>query len=38
MKPLPRQFDVGVDARDYRPVTLAELLSGRPRGDRRMTF
>lgn len=26
MKPLPRQFDVGVDARGYRPVTLAELL------------
>lgn len=25
MKPLPRQFDVGVDARGYRPVTLAEL-------------
>ncbi|RAK51364.1 metallophosphoesterase family protein [Phenylobacterium deserti] len=28
MKPLPRQFDVGVDVRDYRPVTLAELLAG----------
>lgn len=27
MKPLPRQFDVGVDVRDYRPVTLAELLA-----------
>ena len=27
MKPLPRQFDVGVDVRDYGPVTLAELLS-----------
>jgi calcineurin-like phosphoesterase family protein len=26
MKPLPRQFDVGVDVRGYRPVTLAELL------------
>ncbi|HEY8616031.1 metallophosphoesterase family protein [Phenylobacterium sp.] len=26
MKPLPRQFDVGVDVRDYRPVTLADLL------------
>ena len=24
--PLPRQFDVGVDVRDYRPVTVAELL------------
>ena len=27
LKPLPRQFDVGVDARSWRPVTLAELLS-----------
>ena len=27
MKPLPRQFDVGVDARAYRPVTLDQLLS-----------
>jgi calcineurin-like phosphoesterase family protein len=26
LKPLPRQFDVGVDVRDFRPVTLAELL------------
>jgi calcineurin-like phosphoesterase family protein len=26
LKPLPRQFDVGVDARGFRPVTLAELL------------
>jgi calcineurin-like phosphoesterase family protein len=26
MKPLPRQFDVGVDAWDFRPVTLAQLL------------
>ncbi len=25
LKPLPGQFDVGVDARDYRPVQLAEL-------------
>ena len=28
LKPLPRQFDVGVDARDFRPVRLSEL---RPR-------
>jgi calcineurin-like phosphoesterase family protein len=28
MKPLPRQFDVGVDVRDYRPVDLAGLLGG----------
>jgi calcineurin-like phosphoesterase family protein len=27
MKPLPRQFDVGVDARGFRPVTLDQLLS-----------
>lgn len=26
LKPLPRQHDVGVDARGWRPVTLAELL------------
>jgi calcineurin-like phosphoesterase family protein len=25
LKPMPRQFDVGVDARGYRPVTLAAL-------------
>lgn len=25
LKPLPRQYDVGVDARGWRPVTLAEL-------------
>ena len=27
LKPVPRQFDVGVDARDYRPTTLDALLS-----------
>ena len=27
LKPLPRQFDVGVDARGFAPVTLAELLA-----------
>ena len=27
LKPLPRQFDVGVDARDFRPVTWQELLT-----------
>ena len=26
LKPLPRQFDVGVDVRDFRPVPMAELL------------
>lgn len=27
LRALPRQFDVGVDARGYRPVALAELLA-----------
>lgn len=27
LKPMPRQFDVGVDPRGFAPVTLAELLS-----------
>ena len=27
LKPLPRQFDVGVDARGFRPVSLAELTA-----------
>ena len=26
LKPLPRQFDIGVDARDFRPVQLAEII------------
>ncbi|WP_375391318.1 metallophosphoesterase family protein [uncultured Sphingomonas sp.] len=26
LKPLPRQFDVGVDARAFAPVTLAQLI------------
>lgn len=26
LKPLPRQHDVGVDAREFRPVSLAEIL------------
>ena len=26
LKPMPRQFDVGVDPRGFRPVTLGELL------------
>lgn len=29
LKPLPRQIDVGVDAQDFRPATLAELLARR---------
>ena len=28
LKPLPRQYDVGVDARGFRPVTLDQLLGG----------
>ena len=26
LKPMPRQYDVGVDARGFRPATLAQLL------------
>ena len=29
LKPMLRQYDVGVDARDYRPVRLAELLGSK---------
>lgn len=29
LKPLPRQFDVGVDARNLRPVALDDILRGR---------
>lgn len=38
LKPLPRQFDVGVDVRAFRPVTLEQLVpppSGAPRPPRR---
>lgn len=31
LKPLPRQIDVGVDAWDFRPVALTELLVRRPK-------
>jgi len=31
LKPVLRQFDVGVDPRDFRPVTLANLLDRSPR-------
>ncbi len=34
MKPLPRQFDVGVDVRGYRPVTLAMLMSGSAKSEK----
>ena len=33
LKPMPRQYDVGVDARGYRPVTLAEILQPRARSE-----
>jgi len=29
LKPLPRQFDVGVDVWGFRPVTLGEILDAR---------
>lgn len=28
LKPMPRQYDVGVDARDFAPVTLQQLIAG----------
>jgi calcineurin-like phosphoesterase family protein len=33
LKALPRQFDVGVDGRDFRPVRLADIL-GKPKARR----
>lgn len=32
LTPVPRQYDVGVDVRDFRPVTLAQLLTKRTTG------
>lgn len=32
LKPMPRQYDVGVDAWEFRPVTLATILANRRRG------
>lgn len=29
LKPMPRQYDVGVDAQGFRPVSLAEVLASR---------
>ena len=29
LKPLPRQYDVGVDARSFRPVTLEQIVAKR---------
>lgn len=31
LKPMTRQYDVGVDVRDFRPVSLDAILAGRPR-------
>jgi calcineurin-like phosphoesterase family protein len=35
LKPMLRQFDVGVDARDLRPATLAEMLAKSTRASQR---
>ena len=35
LSPLPRQYDVGVDAQEFRPVTLPEVLASRRRGARK---
>jgi calcineurin-like phosphoesterase family protein len=35
LTPAPRQYDVGVDAWDYRPVTIETILARRRRGARR---
>jgi calcineurin-like phosphoesterase family protein len=32
LKPIPRQYDVGVDAQAFQPVTLEEILVSRKRG------
>ena len=34
LRPAPRQFDVGVDLWDFRPVTLGEILASRSRRSR----
>jgi calcineurin-like phosphoesterase family protein len=34
LKPMPRQFDVGVDVWGFRPVTLSEILGSRQRAQR----
>ncbi len=33
LKPLPRQFDVGVDVWDFRPVALTTILAGKGRAE-----
>ena len=34
LTPIPKQYDVGVDAQDFRPVTLPQILVSRRRGAR----
>jgi calcineurin-like phosphoesterase family protein len=35
LKPMPRQYDVGVDVWDFRPVMLATILASRVKGTRK---
>ncbi len=35
LTPMPKQYDVGVDAQEFRPVTLAEIVSRRRRMSRK---
>ncbi len=35
LTPIPKQYDVGVDAQGFRPVTLPEVLASRKRGGRK---
>ena len=35
LTPIPKQYDVGVDAQDFRPVTLPEVLASRRRAGRK---
>jgi calcineurin-like phosphoesterase family protein len=37
LKPLPRQFDVGVEVWNFRPVQIAEVLGGMKAGTRKLT-
>lgn len=35
LTPMPKQYDVGVDAQDFRPVNLTDILASRRRGQRK---
>ena len=37
LKPLPRQFDVGVDVWDFQPVSLSDILAKKAIAGRLMT-